>query len=119
MFEGKFVVREDCAFQADAGRRSPLDLSTVRITVHKDSSQNCPQLRKAALDGGLPQGITNPICKESPSSTALSGKFDYLQTPVSARKSATSEFFTDDKFGSIARAKAEKIAFASARRTLG
>jgi hypothetical protein len=42
------------------------------------------------------QGITNPICKESPSNAPLSGKIDYFQPEVSDSKSMASDFFTDD-----------------------
>jgi hypothetical protein len=48
------------------------------------------------IDSRPIQGITNPICKESPSSAAVSGKIDYFPTAVSDSKSTGSEFFTDD-----------------------
>jgi hypothetical protein len=40
--------------------------------------------------------ITIPICKESPSKTAISGKTDYFATPLPDSKSRTWEFFTGD-----------------------
>jgi len=48
------------------------------------------------LESSSTQGITNPICKESPFNIAVSGKIDYFSRPDSDSKSTASEFFTDD-----------------------
>jgi hypothetical protein len=42
--------------------------------------------------------ITIPICKESRSKTAISGKIDYFATPLPDSKSRAWEFFTGDEF---------------------
>jgi len=42
------------------------------------------------------QRITNPICKESPSDAAFSGKSDYFQAAISDSQSTGWKFFTDD-----------------------
>jgi len=41
--------------------------------------------------------ITIPICKESRSKTAISGKIDYFATPLPDSKSRAWEFFTGDE----------------------
>jgi hypothetical protein len=43
--------------------------------------------------------ITIPICKESSSKTAISGKIEYFATPLPDSKSRTWEFFTGDEVG--------------------
>jgi len=51
------------------------------------------------------QGITNPICKESPFNVAVFGKIDYFQATVSDSKSTAWKFFTDDQIGNGSRRK--------------
>ena len=56
-----------------------------------------PRLHDTPASNHLPmQGITNPICKESPFNVAVFGKIDYFQATVSDSKSTAWKFFTDD-----------------------